>query len=170
MERIYCCSEIERRNLFYHNDCYRLASCDFINSIKDDIIKRLSKDRECLTEIHFLFEYRDRNVREYYPYGNQTPLTIENFDFGVNGINANDLIKKFLKDKLSINDFDNKYFILRISFSREYDDNKLSHKKKFFKSLDKELIKTAMHPSRYFDWCIDINKQKLLEELWGDED
>ena len=60
MENIFHVSEIELRNFTYFNT-NKLDSCAFINSIKDDIIKRLAKDRECLIGkinlcFHFLVE------------------------------------------------------------------------------------------------------------------
>ena len=64
-------------------------------------------------------------------FGNQTPIFFKNLNFGVNGINANDLMKKFLREdkkEVSINDFDNKYIISDIYFQRDYDYNKLNHK------------------------------------------
>ena len=53
--------------------------------------------------------------------GNQTPIFLKNLNFGVNGINANDLMEKFLREdekEVSINDFDNKYIITDIFFSK----------------------------------------------------
>ena len=47
---------------------------------------------------------------------------------------------------------------------------KINHKNKFYKSLYDDLMKVAWHPSRYLDWCIDVEELKFLEELWGDED
>ena len=166
MENVFHLNEREFRTARYFNS--KLDSCAFINSIKNDIIKRLAKNRECLIEkINLCFHFWRRDDERKSICGNQTPIFFENLNFGDNGINSNDLMEKILigeKRAVSIKDFDNKYIITEIFFGRVYDYFKILHKKKFHKYLRDELMVVAWHPTRYLDWCIDFEELRFLEE------
>ena len=83
----------------------------------------------------------------------------ENYEFGV----------YHPRDELKINNI-NEIIIVSLKIKLHKNIFKLNHKKKFYKSLYDDLMKVAWHPSRYLDWCIDVEELKFLEELWGDED
>ena len=75
-----------------------------------------------------------------------------------------------------INNFDKKYIVnsidLNIYFRKDLNDDliKAIHKNKFYKDLHDELMVIAWHPSRYLDWCIDVEELKFLKGVWGEED
>ena len=41
------------------------------------------------------------------------------------------------------------------------------HRKKYQKYVKKVLLPVAWHPSRYWDWCMDEDEKKTVEQLWN---
>ena len=88
-------------------------------------------------------------------------------------------LKKMMRE-----DYRHKYYYreeLYEMYQRDYDlsmhkgryNSKLSeelfqfyHKRKFFKRLCDELLATAWHPDRWWDWCLDNDEKQEIEKLW----
>ena len=209
----------------------KLGFCDFIEVIKEDLLKHISKNRGFICEEDLFMPKRQGIINEKgryihftinYDYGDDDHgfSYCDDINFGVNGICvfkfvkdllncANEEYKEWLKEyvdenmggayryvnedyvrlngydeyygrvdgyegyydkECNINKFDKEFTVYSLEVDIYVNEDKIIHKKKFYKSLYDDLMKVAWHPSRYLDWCIDVEELKFLEELWGDED
>ena len=172
----------ERLTLKYLNE-KRLGVHDFIESIKTDLLYNISKNRGFIDEerkiIYFEIWHTDNNNDKWF-------LSFFN---GIKKFDEGDICTdKFARDLLdyanhyysiwldivdvedykiehSINDF----IIISFKVTLYIDSYKISHKKKFYKDLYDDLMSVAWHPSRYLEWCVDIEELKFLKELWGED-
>ena len=169
-------------SLQYYNG-KKLNVCDFIESIKEDLLKILSKNRG------FAEEKQDDDIDVKYAI--QFRITYEIFDdgtsfcyypstkFGVNGICVN----KFTKDLINCaNENYEKYGGKFFCFGEEFDIKKfdekstinffdvtiwvnydrITHKEKFYKKLHDEIVESAWQPSRY----LGFEELRALQERW----
>ena len=170
----------------YYNE-KKLGVNDFLDSIKEDLLKHISNIRVFIDENYELYEYYNDfgydEDSEGVEFGIWHDDNEEYFYFSISGIMGlyldgisnnefvSDLIyfanrEKDDKMKYNINNF----IIDSIWISINVNADKLKHKHKFYKKLYDELMAVAWHPSRYLDWCIDVEELRHLKKLWGEED
>ena len=166
----------------------RLCVNDFMKSIKRDLTHTISKNLGFIDEknevIYFEILFTDKNGEE------------EIFDFSDNikKFNADDIcVDDFTKDLLDfINEMNylcdgiyysgddvvdfrydhyniNNFIIDSFNVTIYSNADKILHKKKFYKDLYDDLMFVAWNPSRYLEWCVDIDELKFLKELWGED-
>ena len=204
----------------YYND-KKLSFCDFIKSIKEDLLKILSKYRVFIDyhddeDCDFYDQYNENNEFIQFAityYNNRSNLkeyivfkSAKNFDlYGIcvdnfvkSALNcANTRLKDYVggdygpyfhcfdqyyddcfeyymggdayyNKKCNINEFDKKFFVKKLDVDIYINYYKYIHKKEFYKDLHNDLMVIAWHPSRYLDWCIDVEELRDLKERWGE--
>ena len=179
-------NEIDDINFEYINE-KGLGLYDFINSIIKDLIKNISKNRCFIDEninnffefiVNFINDENGENKINFY-------VDIEEFDNG--NLHTCKFIEDVVKFVIDFDGFIDDDSIIAYGFRTEefkcdindYIDSfevnlyvngdKLSHKSKFYNDLYDGIMAAAWHPSRYLDWCVDIEELKFLKELWGED-
>ena len=170
-------------SLQYYND-KKLNVCDFIESIKEDLLKILSKNRGFIEEkqgdedddkyaikIRISYEIFEDGTSFYY---------YSNSKFGVNGICVNKFTKDLIncanekyekcggkffsfEEECVIKKFDEKSHIDFFDVIIYVNYDKITHKKKFYQKLHDEIVAAVWQPSRY----LDFEESRALEERWG---
>ena len=154
----------------------RINNMDFLRLIKKDCLYTLSKalsikyeDEGKRETVDFQINYTQDNGVKYYFCFCFTPKCDMSVIFP-----SDEFSNDFLNDREESKEFTealiNKKVIIDSFWACVYTNtDKVLRKNKFYKDLHNDLIVKAWHPSRYLDWCLDIEELKFLKELWGED-
>ena len=187
----------ENRNIeFEYFNEKKLSVHDFLKSIKTDLANNISKNIGFIDKynevIYFEISYINKNddvssfsfsdnIKNFYVDGICTDKFAkdliyyanrkENYDYGMELFYGDgDLFDYYDYDEdddeqieYNINNFIIDSFYVTIYM----DVYKILHKNKFYKDLYDDLMPVAWHPSRYLEWCVDIEGVKVFERVMG---
>ena len=168
--------------VYYNKE--ELNFCDFIEAIKENLLKHFTKNRGFI----FAKDSRKKYIKFSICCDNRRDDTYDYrfshkayVNFGVNGICANAFVKDLLKSankkfeatsfdehkcyrgkKFNVTNFDKKFIVDSLSVSMQLNQNKVLHKEKFYKKLHDEIVAAVWQPWRY----LDFEEFRALKERW----
>ena len=163
--------ELQKKKIeFKYINEKRLGIYDFVESIKTDLIKKISKNRGFIDEFV--------GFRIWWEYSAFCfPVNIKKFGFeslptdefvsallSITNYNYRECLEEEYYDM--DDDFFNDFIIDSMEIIIYTDAYKILHKQKFLKDLHDEIMGIAWHPNRFQEWCLDTEELKGLKERW----